>query len=105
MKNIERVSRCAVACFFVMFISYFDLNMLSSSKWDTLFYGLCEYQCLRSIDVAIMSITFLLGLFFMCMSWKRHKWKWTYILLLTFIVAFISYIILSAVVASIIFAL
>ena len=105
MKNTKKVSRCAIACFFVMFIFYFDSNMLSSSKWDSLFYDLCEYQCLRSIDVAIMCISFLLGVFFIYLTWKTYKWKWGWILSLAFIVAIISYIILSAVIASIIFAL
>jgi len=105
MKNIKTLSICAFVSFVVMFVFYFDSNMLSSSKWDSLFYGLCEYQCLYFIDVAIMSIAFLLGLLFICLSWKAYKWKWGCILLLAFIVAIAVYIVLSAVVASIRFAI
>ena len=101
MKNTKILATYAFISFVIMFVFYFDSNMLSSSKWDTLFYGLCEYQCLHSIDVAFMCISFLLGVFFMCLSWRVYKWKWVCVLLLTFIVAFISYIVLSAVVAAI----
>ena len=101
MKNTKILATYAFVSFVIMFVFYFDSNMLSSSKWDTLFYGLCEYQCLRSIDFAIMCISFLLGLFFMYLSWETYKWKWWGILLLAFIFAIISYIVLSAVVASI----
>ncbi len=105
MKNTKTLATYGFVSFVTMFVFYFDSNMLSSSKWDSLFYGLCEYQCLRSINVAIMCISFLLGVFFMCLSWKTYKWKWGGILLLAFIFALISYIVLSAVVASIIFAI
>ena len=101
MKNTKTLATYGFISFVTMFVFYFDSNMLSSSKWDSLFYDLCEYQCLRSIDVAIMCISFLLGLFLMCLSWKLYKWKWGCILLLAFIVAIISYIVLSAVVAAI----
>ena len=101
MKNTKILATYAFVSFVIMFVFYFDSNMLASSKWDTLFYGLCEYHCLHYVDVAIMCISFLLGLFFMYLSWKPYKWKWGCILLLAFIVAIISYIVLSAVVAAI----
>ena len=105
MNNTKTLATYGFISFVTMFIFYFDSNMLSSSKWDTLFYGLCEYQCLRSIDVAFMCISFLLGVFCMCLSWRVYKWRWACFLLLTFIVAVISYIFLSAVVASINFSI
>ncbi len=105
MKNTKTLATYGFISFVTMFVFYFDSNMLSSSKWDSLFYDLCEYQCLHSIDVAIMCISFLLGVFFIYLTWKTYKWKWGWILSLAFIVAIISYIILSAVIASIIFAL
>ena len=55
MKNTKTLATYGFISFVTMFVFYFDSNMLSSSKWDSLFYDLCEYQCLRSIDVAIIS--------------------------------------------------
>lgn len=101
MQNTKTLATYAFVSFVIMFVFYFDSNMLASSKWDTLFYGLCEYHCLRYVDITIISATFLLGLLLMCLSWKPYKWKWGCILLLAFIVAIISYIVLSAVVAAI----